>query len=251
MPIGYLPLNRRLSLNGDGTGTTDFTGDYSGGSADEAYLTSGSRTLTDDLNEALDASETAVDVDDGTQWLAGDIAQVDDEKMLVTGIASNTLTVIRGVLNTTATTHTIGTDMIKPARDMVLDRMIFYIADTAAGDGSEYGDLGVALTNGLKFTIQDASGNEIIDIAPGNIKTNGDIAALCYDFQSFGFAASTAYFGRWTFSKFTPDGIVLNDGDRLVCDLQDNFTGLVSNIFTVQGHFMETYSSVSSVGLMS
>jgi hypothetical protein len=57
------------------------------------------------LNEDLDASETAIDVDDGTDFAKTQIIKVDSEKMLISSISSNTLTVTRGVLSTTAATH--------------------------------------------------------------------------------------------------------------------------------------------------
>jgi len=58
------------------------------------------------LNEALTTSETGINVDDGTDFSSGNIIQVDKEKMKVTGITSNTLTVTRAYLGTSATTHT-------------------------------------------------------------------------------------------------------------------------------------------------
>ena len=57
------------------------------------------------LNEDLTNSETGVNVDDGTDFSVGNIIQVNKEKMDITGISSNTLTVTRAALGTTATTH--------------------------------------------------------------------------------------------------------------------------------------------------
>ena len=61
------------------------------------------------LAEALDNSETGIDVDDGTDFAVNDIILVDAEKMLVTDISTNTLTVIRGHLGTTKVIHTDNT----------------------------------------------------------------------------------------------------------------------------------------------
>lgn len=55
--------------------------------------------------EALDASETGVDVTDGTAFSVGQIARIDNELMYVSGIATNTLTVTRGANGSTAATH--------------------------------------------------------------------------------------------------------------------------------------------------
>ena len=57
------------------------------------------------LAEALDASETGVDVSDVTQFKVGDMLLVDTELMLITAIATPTLTVTRGVEGTTGATH--------------------------------------------------------------------------------------------------------------------------------------------------
>ena len=59
----------------------------------------------DALNEALDDSETDVDVDDGTKFQVGEYILVDAEIMKVTAISTNTLTVVRAQLGTTAATH--------------------------------------------------------------------------------------------------------------------------------------------------
>lgn len=56
------------------------------------------------LAEALDSSETGIDVDDGTYFAIGDIIAVDHEMMTVTDITGNTLTVTRGT-NSTAAAH--------------------------------------------------------------------------------------------------------------------------------------------------
>ena len=57
------------------------------------------------LAEALDTSETGIDVDDGTMFRAGEIILVDDEYMEIASISSNTLTVTRASLGSTAATH--------------------------------------------------------------------------------------------------------------------------------------------------
>jgi|TARA_Y100000289_G_scaffold65518_1_gene79260 hypothetical protein len=61
-------------------------------------------TITDQLNEALDATETDVDVDDGSKFAANDYILVDQEIMKVSSVSSNTLTVIRGVASVTSST---------------------------------------------------------------------------------------------------------------------------------------------------
>ena len=57
------------------------------------------------LAEALDSSETGVDVDDGSVFAVNDAIRIDNEEMLITSISSNTLTVTRGQNGTSAATH--------------------------------------------------------------------------------------------------------------------------------------------------
>lgn len=65
-------------------------------------------TVSSLLNEALDTSETGVDVVDGTLYDVGQTLLIDSEQMEVTAIASNTLTVGRAVNGTTAAAHSNG-----------------------------------------------------------------------------------------------------------------------------------------------
>lgn len=58
--------------------------------------------------EALDTSETVVDVSDGTQFSIGHTLRVDSEQMYVSSVAENTLTVTRGANGTTAASHDNG-----------------------------------------------------------------------------------------------------------------------------------------------
>jgi hypothetical protein len=66
---------------------------------------------TANTDEAVDVIETAIDVTDGSVFAYGDIIKIDNEKMLITNISSNTITVERGFLDTTTATHTTATDI--------------------------------------------------------------------------------------------------------------------------------------------
>ncbi|PZR72456.1 MAG: hypothetical protein DLM73_13150 [Chthoniobacterales bacterium] len=68
------------------------------------------------LNGAITDTATSVTVADGTALPAGLVIQIESEQMLITTNASNTLTVTRGVNNTTAATHANGTG-VNPAFD--------------------------------------------------------------------------------------------------------------------------------------
>jgi len=63
------------------------------------------------LAEALDDSETGVDVDDGSEFVTGDFIRVDSEVMEITSVSSNTLTVVRGSRDSTAAAHNDNTQV--------------------------------------------------------------------------------------------------------------------------------------------
>ena len=94
--VGTYQINTGLDVTVGGTGWG--AGQWSGTT---------SSALATQLNEALDASETDVDVDDETGMTTeGDVILVDNELMRVTASADdNTMVVTRGHSGTTATTH--------------------------------------------------------------------------------------------------------------------------------------------------
>lgn len=96
---------REFLFHGEGTITTLGTGkrvhSFAGSwGYQDVRVTSASTTA-----EALDTSETGVDVTDGTDFSPGDTILVETEQMYVTSIATNTLTVVRAANGTTAATH--------------------------------------------------------------------------------------------------------------------------------------------------
>jgi hypothetical protein len=97
--VGAYQLNTGLDVTVGGTGWG--AGQWSG-------TTNGALATT--LNEALDASETGVDVIDETGMTTeGDVILIDNELMLITASADdNTMTVTRGHSGTTAATHNNG-----------------------------------------------------------------------------------------------------------------------------------------------
>ncbi len=88
--------------------------------------------ITDQLNEALDATETGVDVDDGSKFANGDYILVDQEIMKVTGVSSNTLTVTRDLTtNEGTTTVSAGSHDATTHADNTTVTIIFDASDTS------------------------------------------------------------------------------------------------------------------------
>lgn len=63
------------------------------------------QTSTATLAEDLDTSELGVDVSSGPAFKAGQVIEIDSERMEISAIVTNTLTVERGINGTTAAVH--------------------------------------------------------------------------------------------------------------------------------------------------
>ena len=162
MPARKL-ISRCASTNGDGTGTFDATGDYSGASAINLKVTPPA-------------------------------GQVYDLHRVIVGIADTTMT------------------------------------------AAKYGGI-AAITNGVIVTVKNASG-VIYTLTAFAIKSNGDWKRHCHDLlpEDYGAAANVISI-RWTFAKTGAPITVSGDaGEYLNFALSDNFTGLTSHTFVVQGH---------------
>jgi hypothetical protein len=83
-----------------------------------------------DINtaESIDLVETSIDVTDGSVLTASDIIKIDDEKMLVIKVTTNTLTVVRGFFGTTVSTHVSPSDVYKGV-DFTEDNQWIYSAE--------------------------------------------------------------------------------------------------------------------------
>jgi hypothetical protein len=87
--------------------------------------------VEDQLNEALDTSETGVDVDDGSKFANGDFILIDQEIMKVTGVSTNTLTVTRAVVGVGSTTvASAGSHVAATHADNTKVTLIFDASDT-------------------------------------------------------------------------------------------------------------------------
>ena len=93
------------STDGDGGTTETAKGKYKAAIVGATASFQADGTTANTLNGGINASVTSVDVDYGSAFSVNDILLVDSEKMLITGISSNTLTVTRGHKSTTAASH--------------------------------------------------------------------------------------------------------------------------------------------------
>jgi hypothetical protein len=111
------------------------------------------------------------------------------------------------------------------------------VEDVGTLDSGYYGN-NIVLTSGIVVRAQQ-NGNQVTARLTGNspILTNAEWADFCYDVVKTDFGQGNVFLHvRWTFAKSgRPIRLVGDEGDFLEVVLGDDFTGLVSHGFTVQG----------------
>jgi len=187
--------------------------------------------LQTQLAEALDNSETAIDVDDETGIeTAGDVILVDEELMLVAGDTDdNTLNVTRGHSGTTAVTHT----------DNTLVRLVKGNG-SAASDFSGWGDAasgGVTTTGELRIWSEDNFGEDLlINPRDGEIyywDRTGNLSARAVEISTETGASNTPTVAKQ---------ILVSDQDRHVIAFGANTIGT-----TIQDPLLIRFSSQESL----
>ena len=121
-----------------------------------------------------------------------------------------------------------------------ISRMIVTAEDANGMTASEYGNLGSALTNGIRVLLLDVDGNVSEDLAPIPVKTNAQWAMYCYDANVLGWGNGDDLLAvRWTFVKAgEPLEIGPGVGEKsFVVRLNDDFSGLVSHRFLIEGTY--------------
>jgi len=122
------------------------------------------------------------------------------------------------------------------AQDFHIMRMIVYVEDTGAFDADKYGN-NITLTNGIEVRTVGAHGITADLTAGKPVLTNSHWARYCHDIRVDDFGTGNETLSvRWTFEK-SGKPIILSgtDNERLEIVLSDDFSGLVSHLFLVQG----------------
>jgi hypothetical protein len=117
-----------------------------------------------------------------------------------------------------------------------LYRMIVQYQDAGNIIARQYG-AGIVLANGIDMEVRDRDDNVLIDLLDGiPITGNDDWAHVCYDLTIGSALGSEKLFAaRWTFAK-SGCPIVLKPGEKLVARFNDDFSGLISQTYMVQGY---------------
>ena len=120
--------------------------------------------------------------------------------------------------------------------NLVLSRMLVHLEDTTGFQSVDYGNMS-ALTNGVVVEIVDAD-DTVIDTLTDRlpVKNNANWGAHCYDVRVDSWGSGNEMLAvRWTFaSSGTP--ILLKRGEAIRVFLNDDMSGLISHLFTIQGY---------------
>jgi len=127
-----------------------------------------------------------------------------------------------------------------------IERMIVMIEDEGVVDSGKYGN-GLTLVNGVRVYLKNASGEVIEEYTTFPIKSNGDWAGHCHDLTRHAWGGGNEIESiRWTFSKSgQPILIDFYLGEYLEVYLNDDFSGLVSHYFNVQGKYISKRDSTA------
>ena len=123
--------------------------------------------------------------------------------------------------------------------DVDITRIIIQCLSASAVDLSLFGDL-AALTNGLILRSVNGAQRNIF-----NLKTNGELANLCYDFSTYQATnpsqGQDGFVARLTFAGPSKIGVAIRlpIGEDLQCVVQDNLSGLDSLKIIGEGHIVE------------
>lgn len=92
----------------------------------------------------------------------------------------------------------------------------------------DFGEIATGLINGVDIIIE----KDGVEFLLENWKTNMDISMSCYDFTPP--YITGAYIGRWTISSDLGSPLTLFSGDKIICRINDNLTGLTKFRFRVK-----------------
>lgn len=177
------------------------------------------------LQEALDNSETDIDVLEGADWALGDVGEIVEtgERFLVLSVATDTLTVVRGYGSVAATAAATGGLVRKNPRytqDQVDSALKAVLSSLTAWGVHAFGTTTITLD--VNTMAYDLSGTTDIDEA------NGGVLAVHYDDDSWDYEVGL---------PFTYRGLA----DELhLKSYGDNVDGATLNVRYVQSYTFDT-----------
>jgi len=117
-----------------------------------------------------------------------------------------------------------------------IHRMIISYEDGPGMRAERYASLPAALPVGIFVKQIDSDLSEMLDLTDNEpITANAEWGELCYDIELKSYGPGNEFIlARWTFGQ-SGSPLALDQGQKLVVVLNDDFTGLVSHRFMVQG----------------
>lgn len=198
------------------------------------FVAGGSIILVDFLGEAFVATQIGAP--------AGSVITVDTPINRVYAIGTLIAPVnLNLAVDGSVTRQIFAIGPIGSAFEFDITRLLGYIQDGTVMDDGKFGGI-TALTNGCVFRRYIASSGTYQNF--WNVKTNGDLALIGYDFSYTDKPpAGTSYGARFriTYAGQAKHGVTirLEDGDILQFIVQDDLTGLEKFHVMAQGHRVE------------
>jgi hypothetical protein len=225
-------------------------------------------TLIASSTVAVDAAKNAksIELDDATGFLTGQYLKLCDATSnrvyygTILNVVTNTLTLdtpldsdISAGAVAQGTNTNMNVDGTTPKTFLLrgsgpflgfsvdVTRIMFRMTTATATDFGKFGDIS-ALTNGVVIRVVNGITTNI-----ANIKNNGDIANLAYDYTPYDTSnPGQGVFGigaRLTFSGQSKIGSIIRikPGEDLEVIIQDDLTGITEFKIMAQGHLSETF----------
>jgi len=120
----------------------------------------------------------------------------------------------------------------RPGEKLAIVSLVVSVVDAGTFDAGKYGN-NIILKNGIKVRhVQSGKTGTLCQ----TVKTNLDWATMFYNTNLSRFGTGSDYLhALWEIKNCSGGPLVLYDGDRLVFNLHDDFTNLVSHRFMAHG----------------
>jgi len=120
------------------------------------------------------------------------------------------------------------------AEDCVIRRVLVHITDNNNFSGDGFGG-GSALTTGIIMEYRTIDDTMVSTMTPVPIRANHDWSVYCYDVRLENTGTNRSLAARWSFDKFTPDGLWLGAKRKLVVVVNDDLSFLSEFTIVAEG----------------
>lgn len=116
---------------------------------------------------------------------------------------------------------------------VTIERMIIHYEDVGNFDADKYGN-NITIANGVEVRVEKRG--ETVDLTAGRpVQTNAHWGEMTYDTFHSDYGTGNDFLTvRWTFAK-SGAPVKLYPGEKFIVYLSDDFSGLVEQLFKIQG----------------